>query len=104
MGAVQSGGQGILDEACDRRHGGADARLALKLLLVTAQRHGELTFAKWAHFDLDGKLWTIPAELLKSSHARRPEPEPHLVPLSPLALKLLEELKALTGEGTYVLP
>jgi integrase len=79
-------------------------RLALKLLLVTAQRRGELTFAKWAHFDLDGKLWTIPAELLKSSHARRAEPEPHLVPLSPLALKLLDELKALTGEGTYVLP
>ena len=43
-------------------------RLALKLLLVTAQRRGELTFAKWSHFDLAGKLWTIPVELLKTSH------------------------------------
>jgi integrase len=79
-------------------------RLALKLLLVTAQRRGEITFAKWSHFDLDAKLWTIPVELLKSSHARKANPEPHVVPLSPLALDVLEKLKALTGEGAFVLP
>jgi len=79
-------------------------RLALKLLLVTAQRRGELTFAKWSHFDLDQKLWTIPLELLKSSHARRSNPEPHQVPLSPLALELLGKLKALSGNNPYVLP
>jgi len=79
-------------------------RLALKLLLVTAQRRGELTFAKWAHFDLDGKIWTIPVELLKSSHSRRESPEPHVVPLSDLALDLLRKVKAVTGEGMYVLP
>jgi integrase len=79
-------------------------RLALKLLLVTAQRRGELTFAKWSHFDLDGKLWTIPVELLKSSHARRSKPEPHVVPLSPLAVRLLGKLHELTGGGSHVLP
>jgi integrase len=79
-------------------------RLALKFLLVTAQRRGELTFAKWTHFDPAGKVWTIPTELLKTSHARRAEPEPHVVPLSPLALELLDLLNALTGEGAYVLP
>lgn len=79
-------------------------RLALKLLLVTAQRRGELTFAKWSHFDLPGKTWTIPVELLKTSHARRQEAEPHVVPLSPLALELLGELHKLTGEGTHLLP
>ncbi len=79
-------------------------RLALKLLLVTAQRRGELTFAKWSHFDVGAKLWTIPVELLKSSHARREDPQPHIVPLSPLALELLEKLRGLTGEGVYVLP
>jgi integrase len=82
----------------------APTRLALKLLLVTAQRRGELTFAKWAHFDLKTKLWTIPVELLKTSHAKRTRPEPHIVPLSPLALEILEQLKGLTGEGAYVLP
>ena len=79
-------------------------RLALKLLLVTGQRRGELTFARWSHFDLNGRLWTIPVELLKTSHARRAEPEPHAVPLSALAIELLEKLRALTGEGAYVLP
>lgn len=79
-------------------------RLALKLLLVTAQRRGELTFAKWSHFDLGGQQWTIPVELLKTSHARRAEPEPHAVPLSPLAVELLGELHKLTGEGSHVLP
>ncbi len=79
-------------------------RLALKLLLVTAQRRGEITFAKWSHFDLEGKLWTIPVELLKSSHSRRSKPEPHKVPLSPLALEILGKLKALSRTSPYVLP
>jgi len=79
-------------------------RLALKLLLVTAQRRGELTFAKWSHFDPDARTWTIPVELLKTSHARRSSPEPHVVPLSPLAVDILRKLQALTGAGAYVLP
>jgi integrase len=79
-------------------------KLALKLLLVTAQRRGEITFAKWTHFDLDAKRWTIPVELLKTSHTKRKKPEPHVVPLSPLALDLLRNLRAVTGDGTYLLP
>ncbi len=92
-------------------------RLALKLLLVTGQRRGELTFARWSHFDLErtrwdpdkkasvpAPLWTIPVELLKTSHAKRKKPDPHAVPLSPLAVALLERLRALTGAGTYLLP
>jgi integrase len=78
--------------------------LALKVLLATAQRRGEITFAKWSHFDLDGKLWTIPIELQKSSHSRREKPEPHPVPLSDLALDLLRKLKALAGDSPSVLP
>jgi integrase len=79
-------------------------RLALKLLLVTGQRRGELTFARWSHFDLDGTLWTIPVALLKSSHSRRTTAEPHAVPLSPLALELLSRLHKITGESAYALP
>jgi integrase len=79
-------------------------RIALKLLLTTGQRRGELTFAKWSHFDLDAKLWTIPAELLKTSHARKGNPDPHQVPLSPMAIKLLTELQTISADGTYLLP
>lgn len=79
-------------------------RLALKLLLATGQRRGELTHARWDHFDLDAKRWTIPIELLKSSHTRRDKPEPHVVPLSDLALELLRRLKELAGDSPAVLP
>jgi integrase len=79
-------------------------KLALKLLLITGQRRGELTLAQWSHFDLNEKLWTIPVELLKTSHARRSSPEPHMVPLSDLAIDLLMQLKALSGSGPYLLP
>jgi integrase len=79
-------------------------KIALKLLLVTAQRRGELTLASWSHFDLDGKLWTIPVELLKSSHARRNSTDAHFVPLSSLAVDLLRRLAVLTSESPHVLP
>jgi integrase len=79
-------------------------KIALKLLLVTAQRRGELTLASWSHFDLAGKLWTIPVELLKSSHARRNSTDAHFVPLSSLAVDLLRRLSVLTSESPHVLP
>jgi integrase len=79
-------------------------KLALRLLLVTGQRRGELTFAKWKHIDLKAQLWTIPVALLKSSHTRREKPEPHAVPLSPLAVDLLRKLEELSGSSQYVLP
>ncbi|MGH8255578.1 MAG: tyrosine-type recombinase/integrase [Steroidobacteraceae bacterium] len=82
----------------------APTKLALKLLLVSGQRRGELTFARWDHFDLERKIWTIPVDLLKSARSRREQPEPHVVPLSALALDLLGKLKALSGESPYVLP
>jgi integrase len=110
-GGIERGRERILnsDEIKTFWHKLADAdmaastRLALKLLLVTGQRRGELTLAKWAHFDLAAKLWTIPVELLKSSHTKR-TPQPHHVPLSPLAVSLLEQLQSLTADGIYVLP
>lgn len=95
---------GALWEKLDTADMAEPTRLALKLLLVTGQRRGELTQARWDHFDLDAKLWTIPVELLKSAHSRRDRPEPHVVPLSNLAVELLRRLKALAGDSPAVLP
>jgi integrase len=62
-------------------------RLALKLQLATAQRKGEVIGAEWSEFDLeDEKMWTIPAAKAKNGMA-------HRVPLSPLAIDLLREIK-----------
>jgi integrase len=65
-------------------------RLALKLQLATAQRKGEVIAAEWSEFDLDERVWTIPAGRAKNGM-------PHRVPLSPLALAVLREIKGDTG-------
>jgi integrase len=79
-------------------------KLALKLLLLTGQRRGEITLAAWSHFDLNAKLWTIPVDLLKSSHSRRANVQPHAVPLAEPAIKILDRLREITGNGRFVLP
>ena len=60
-------------------------RIALRLLLVTAQRRGELAAARWDAIDLDAATWHIPADDAKNGRA-------HTVPLSGLAVTLLREL------------
>jgi integrase len=67
-------------------------KLALKLELVTAQRKGELVGARLTEFDLDDGVWTIPAERAKNGIA-------HRVPLSPAALGLIEEARAVARQA-----
>ena len=74
----------------------APTKLGLKLLLVTGQRRGEITAARWSDIDLESAVWTIPAEFSKNGKA-------HKVPLSPLAMQILDQLKPLTGERMHVL-
>ncbi len=68
-------------------------KLALKLELVTAQRKGELIGATLPEFDFDEKVWTIPATHSKNGKA-------HRVPLSPLALELIQEAQADKADNT----
>ncbi|MGB8991376.1 MAG: tyrosine-type recombinase/integrase [Desulfobaccales bacterium] len=72
-------------------------RLALKLQLVTAQRKGEVISAEWAEIDLQEKWWTIPAEKTKNRL-------PHRVPLSMLAIEILEAAKNLVLDSRWVFP
>ena len=72
-------------------------KIALKFQLVTAQRRGEVTKAEWKDFDMNNGWWTIPQSHSKNQLA-------HHVPLSPLALELLHELHAHTGNTPYILP
>jgi integrase len=73
--------------------------LALKLQLVTAQRRGEIAGARWS--DVADGTWCIPTSPKKK---RVKENVPHFVPLSPLAEKLLEELKTLAAGSDFWLP
>ncbi|HUE93168.1 tyrosine-type recombinase/integrase [Pseudomonas sp.] len=70
-------------------------RHAIRLLVLTAVRPGELRAAPWAEFDLDAATWTIPKERMK---ARRD----HQVPLSRQAMAILRSLQELTGRYALV--
>jgi integrase len=74
--------------------------LGLRLLVLTFVRTGELRFAKWSEFEnLGGRepLWRIPKERMK---LRRP----HLVPLAPQAVSVVNALRKLTGKSEYLFP
>lgn len=75
--------------------------LALKLLLSTGQRVEEVLHATWGEFDTAQMLWTIPGERRKT---RGKTNEPHLVPLAPFHLSLLDEIHTTTGHDTYLFP
>ena len=80
---------------------GSDAavslQLALKFLLVTGQRSAEVMRATWPEFDRDERLWELAAERVK---ARRP----HVVPLTGVALDLLDEIQAQCDDEVYLFP
>ncbi|MFG0721892.1 tyrosine-type recombinase/integrase [Pseudomonas sp. GLN_6] len=70
-------------------------RQAIRLLVLTAVRPGELRAAPWAEFDLDAATWTIPKERMK---ARRD----HQVPLPRQAVAILRNLQEITGRYPLV--
>lgn len=72
-------------------------RLALRLMLVTAQRKSEVVSAPKSEFDLDAKVWTIPAERAKNSLA-------HRIPLSPMAFEIINEAMAEAGDSPWLFP
>lgn len=70
-------------------------RLAIRLMLLTFVRTGELIQAKWDEFDLGAGQWVIPAARMKM---RRP----HIVPLSRQAIDILRQLQTLNGDREWV--
>lgn len=72
-------------------------KLAMRLLILTGVRPGELRQAEWCEIDFDNRVWEVPKERMKM---RRP----HCVPLSEQALNILEQLKPMTGHYQYIFP
>jgi integrase len=67
-------------------------KAAVRLLVLTGVRTGELRFSTWQEFDLDNATWAIPAERMKM---RRP----HVVPLPTQVLALLQQVKTINPGG-----
>lgn len=57
----------------------------IKLLILTAQRRGEVAGMRWSELDLNAKTWALPGSRTKNGRA-------HLVPLSEPAVDLLKSL------------
>ena len=77
--------------------GQATTRIGLKLLAILAQRPGEIRNAVWSEFDLQERIWSIPAAKMKM---RRD----HNVPLPDQAIALLDELKLMNNKSEYLFP
>ncbi len=62
----------------------------VKMLLLTAQRRDEVATMRWSDISKEAKLWTIPSAQTKADRAQE-------VPLSPLAIEILEALPRQSG-------
>lgn len=72
------------------------AARVLEFTILTAARSGEAFGAQWDEFDIERKLWTVPAARMKAGRV-------HRVPLSDAAVSLLLEL-ASVRVGDLVFP
>lgn len=73
------------------------AALALEFLILTAARTGEVLGAKWCEINFEQASWTIPDNRMKAGRE-------HRVPLSPRALAILLQAKALSALSEFVFP
>lgn len=66
---------------------------SLKMMLLTGQRKTETLRMKWE--SIEDSIWTIPPEIAKNKQS-------HQVPLSGMAMSVLDSLRQITGDSEYV--
>jgi integrase len=71
--------------------------LAVAILLVLGVRKGELISLRWDELDFNKKIWFLSEEKSKNGHALD-------IPLPPLVIEWLEELKTRAYASEYVFP
>ncbi|MDR1236439.1 MAG: tyrosine-type recombinase/integrase [Holosporaceae bacterium] len=72
-------------------------KLALKLLILTFVRNGELCGARWNEFDFERREWRIPAERMKMK-------EQHIVHLSTQSVAVIEKIKEIACSDNLLFP
>ncbi|HGD3320619.1 MULTISPECIES: tyrosine-type recombinase/integrase [Proteus] len=81
----------------DKYMGSQIVRVALRVLILTGVRPGELRKAEWSEINFDTGIWEISAEKMKM---RRP----HIVPLSEQVIDLLKQIHPISGSYQYIFP
>jgi integrase len=74
--------------------GDSVAALALRFLILTAARTGEVIGARWSEIEFEERLWTVPAGRMKAHRE-------HRVPLADEALEALERVRGLDREVIF---
>ena len=70
-------------------------KLGFWFMCYTFVRTQELRFMEWAEIDYKAEVWRIPADKMKMDR-------PHLVPLAPQVMAILEQIKQLRFSDKYV--
>ncbi len=88
---------GEFQRQLEQYSGSKITQIATQLLMLTGLRTIELRSAEWNEIDFEKRLWQIPVARMKMKR-------PHMVPLSDQALRLLEELRVITGGFRFIFP
>ena len=70
--------------------------MALRFLILTATRTSEVLEAQWDEIDMEGAVWTVPSERMKTGRE-------HRVPLSDASINILEAAPRIRG-NPYLFP
>lgn len=76
-------------------------KLLFRWQLLSMLRPAEAVSVEWSEIDFKKSLWVIPAEKMKKT---RKGAFPHSVPLSKQMIKILDELRPITGMNKFVFP
>ncbi len=83
--------------ALDQSHMSLQVNTALRFLLVSSQRLGEVASMAWENVDLTNRIWSLPAARSKNGRGNR-------IPLSTRAVLILREMQTTGGSEGWVFP
>ena len=84
-------------ETIDGSRSSLAAKYALRFVILTASRSGEVRNAPWSEIDLDSATWTIAGNRYKTGRE-------HRIPLSEAALDVLREARSLDDGSGLIFP
>lgn len=74
-----------------------ETRMLIEWQLLTWVRPGEAVRARWVDIDIDNGMWNIPSEFMKMKN-------PHKVPLSKEAIRILKSMEPISRHREWVFP
>lgn len=79
--------------------------VCMRLLAITGIRLDSVRLARRSHRNLQARgFWTFPADDLKQTSAQREEPTDHHIPMTPLFLREIERLEAVSADFDWLFP